>query len=64
MKIKDTEFMAGLGIIGAFLTLFGTWITHIVVCLLEAKYMLLIAGAIIAPVGMIHGCGIWFGVDW
>ncbi len=40
------------------------WITHVVHCLMEAKYLLLIAGAIIAPVGVIHGIGLWFGVAW
>lgn len=40
------------------------WITHILVCLLQAKYLLLIAGAFVFPVGIIHGIGIWFGVDW
>jgi hypothetical protein len=40
------------------------WITHIIHCLLAAKYMLLIAGAFIFPVGIIHGVGLWFGVAW
>ncbi len=40
------------------------WMTHIIHCLMYAKYMLLIAGAIIAPVGVIHGIGLWFGVTW
>ena len=42
----------------------SAWVTHVVHCLLAAKYLLLIAGAIIAPVGVIHGIGIWFGVSW
>ena len=40
----------------------GAWITHIIHCLIHAKYLLLIFGALIAPVGVIHGIGIWFGV--
>ncbi len=60
----DEETLGFLGTIAFVGTLIGTWLTHIIVCLLQGKYMLLIAGAIIAPVGMIHGCGIWFGVDW
>lgn len=40
------------------------WLTHVIVCLVQAKYLLLIAGAFIAPVGVIHGVGIWFGVNW
>lgn len=46
------------------ITTIAAWITHIVHCLLTAKYILLIAGAFIAPVGVIHGVGIWFGVNW
>lgn len=42
----------------------GAWLTHIIHCLIYAKYMLLIAGALIAPVGIIHGVGIWFGASW
>lgn len=42
----------------------AAWLTHVIVCLLQAKYPLLIAGAIIFPVGIIHGFGLWFGVNW
>lgn len=42
----------------------AAWLTHVIVCLLQAKYLLLIAGAIIFPVGIIHGFGLWFGVNW
>jgi hypothetical protein len=44
--------------------LVGSWLTHIITCLIQAKYLLLVAGAFIAPVGVIHGIGIWFGVSW
>lgn len=42
----------------------AAWFTHIIHCLLAAKYVLLIAGAFIFPVGVIHGIGLWFGVSW
>jgi hypothetical protein len=42
----------------------AAWITHIIHCLLAAKYMLLIAGAFFFPVGIIHGAGLWLGVSW
>lgn len=48
----------------AWLLSTAAWVTHIVHCLMYAKYMLLIAGAIVAPVGLIHGVGIWFGASW
>ena len=42
----------------------GAWVTHIIHCLVTAKYLLLIAGGFFFPIGMIHGFGIWFGVNW
>ena len=46
------------------LTSVAAWITHIIYCLQTAKYLLLIAGGIVPPVGIIHGIGIWFGAGW
>ena len=40
------------------------WFTHVVACLMASKYVLLLAGAVIFPVGIIHGVGLWFGVNW
>ena len=54
----------GLGFIGIWVLCVAAWLTHIVHCLLTAKYLLLIAGTFIFPVGIIHGVGIWFGVSW
>lgn len=45
-------------------TIVAAWITHIIVCLSAAKYTLLLVGAFVFPVGIIHGVGIWFGVGW
>jgi hypothetical protein len=39
----------------------AAWITHVVVCLKTASWGFLLAGAIIFPVGIVHGIGIWFG---
>lgn len=39
----------------------AAWITHVVVCLKTGAGFFLIAGAIVAPVGVIHGIGVWFG---
>ncbi|WP_199097154.1 hypothetical protein [Dyella sp. ASV21] len=38
------------------------WITHIVVCLAQAKIGILIAGALLFPIGIIHGFYCW--VSW
>lgn len=37
------------------------WINHIVYCFHTEKYLLLIAGAIVVPVGWLHGVGLFFG---
>ena len=44
------------------LTSFGAWGTHVITCLMDERWGFLIAGAIAAPVAVIHGIGIWFGV--
>tara|TARA_R110000787_G_scaffold134542_1_gene246943 strand:+ start:175 stop:357 length:183 start_codon:yes stop_codon:yes gene_type:complete len=46
------------------IALLAAWVTHIIHCLVYAKYLLLIAGGFIFPVGVVHGIGIWFGVGW
>jgi hypothetical protein len=55
--------MAQIWFIAVLLSI-AAWLTHIIHCLITAKYLLLIAGALVAPVGVIHGIGIWFGASW
>ena len=43
------------------LILIAAWFTHVVSCLIAQTWGFLIAGALFAPVGIIHGVGIWFG---
>lgn len=38
------------------------WLTHVVACISSAKWILLLVGAIVFPVGCIHGTGVWFGM--
>lgn len=40
------------------------WITHIVWCIQNREFLFMIAGALIAPMGVIHGICLWFGVTW
>jgi len=63
LKLRGFWKMKIFGFSVAFMFI-AAWITHIITCLVQAKYLLLIAGALIAPVGVIHGIGIWFGVSW
>jgi hypothetical protein len=47
--------------IGLSLFVLGGWVTHIVVCFQRHYYGFLIAGAILFPIAVIHGWGLWFG---
>ena len=40
---------------------FAAWITHLVVCFQDGEWGFLIAGALVAPIAIIHGFGAWFG---
>lgn len=42
-------------------TVFAAWLTHVIVCIQTASWGFLIAGAILFPIGIIHGIGVWFG---
>lgn len=48
---------------GDLLTLAGlaAWVTHVVVCISHEAWLLLVAGAVMVPVGVIHGIGVWLG---
>lgn len=38
------------------------WLQHLYTCFTTEAWGFLIAGAIFAPVGVIHGIGIWLGL--
>lgn len=56
-----SDFWALTGIIVLFSTL-PAWITHVIVCIKSEQWVFLLAGAICAPVGVIHGWGVWLGI--
>ena len=64
------EETGGYILMVAVIACLAAWVTHIIHCLVYAKYLLLIAGGFIFPVGVDHGIGIWFlsvfyfGVGW
>lgn len=60
----NTNDIGTIALLGIILASIAAWFTHIFHCLMAGKYLLLIAGAFIAPVGVIHGIGLWFGVNW
>lgn len=49
-----------------FLITFGlaslaAWLTHVVVCIQNEAWLFLIAGAMMFPIAVVHGVGVWFG---
>ena len=52
-----TLFGAIIGIAGVL-----AWFTHLFVCFLDDRWGFLIAGAIMFPIAIVHGVGIWFGI--
>ena len=39
----------------------AAWVTHLTVCFSDDRWGFLIAGAIFAPIAVVHGTGVWFG---
>lgn len=39
----------------------GGWLQHVFTCLAAGKWGFLIAGALMFPVAVLHGWGIWLG---
>lgn len=66
--MKNIKKQAGASLVSALvgLTLLmiavGAWITHIVTCLQDEHWGFLIAGAIMFPIAIIHGLGVWLGI--
>lgn len=64
---KTRESQRGSETIGAIIRLaiivicVASWFTHIIHCLSEEAWGFLIAGAIMFPIAIIHGIGLWFG---
>ena len=51
--------LLGMLLIGAST---AAWFTHLVVCFTDDRWGFLIAGAIMFPIAIVHGFGIWFGI--
>lgn len=62
----DRQGVATLGLLLTVLTLLlgsaAAWITHVIVCIKASAWILLLFGCIVAPVGVIHGIGVWLGI--
>lgn len=42
--------------------LVGAWLTHVIVSIQTAAWVLLVVGAFCFPIGIVHGLGLWFGL--
>jgi len=40
------------------------WLTHIVWCIQNDEILFAILGALVGPLGVIHGWSIWLGFTW
>ena len=49
-----------IGVTAVFVTM-STWGMHIIHCIDNQDWIMLAAGAIVAPIGMINGCGLILG---
>lgn len=44
------------------ITAVAGWVTHVIICIKTSSWILLLFGCLVAPVGVIHGIGTWFGL--
>jgi len=58
----SVEGVGVLILLALFVISVAAWFTHIISCLTEEAWGFLIAGAIMFPIAIIHGVGIWFCV--
>jgi hypothetical protein len=65
MLAKALRSLIGLtSIVALILLTLGSWGLHVVYTIQHEAYLLLIAGAIMPPVGIVHGWMIMLGVPW
>jgi len=40
----------------------SAWVTHIIISIKTASWVLLVVGSVVFPVGIVHGAAVWFGI--
>ncbi len=60
-EIKMNSITSALFVLGFIFTIFASWITHVIVSIQTASWVLLVVGIFVPPIGWIHGIGYWFG---
>ena len=53
------QIFVGMSVI---LTPIAAWITHVIHTIQSEEWIFLLIGSFIAPIGVIHGIGLWFGI--
>lgn len=51
-----------LSLIALYIASAAAWVTHVIVCIKASAWILLAFGCIVAPVGVVHGWGVWLGL--
>ena len=54
--------IGGLLLISMMFISSAAWLTHLFVCFSDDRWGFLIAGAIMFPIAIVHGIGIWLGI--
>jgi len=60
---NEWDLSAGcmIALVTLVVSMLPAWITHVIVTIQAEQWILLVVGAIVWPVGVVHGWGIWFG---
>ncbi len=54
--------LAALFLMGVVLLPFAAWSQHLYTCGADDRWAFATVGAIVFPIGVVHGTGVWFGV--
>jgi hypothetical protein len=57
----NAALTAATAVILLWIAFAAAWLTHVIVCIKTASYIFLLAGGLVAPIGIIHGFGVWIG---
>jgi hypothetical protein len=49
-------------LIATIITSIAGWVNHVIICIQDEAWILLAFGCIVAPIGVLHGIGSWFGL--
>ena len=60
----NSAWLAGAAMIGLWLAAAAAWVTHVAVTIMAKAWVLLLVGALVPPVGVVHGVLVWLGYSW